>query len=347
MKRFILKLLPFLTFIALIQFILPVLIDPFHVFNWTNFRDNGIDTNANYSKMKKLLKNPDKYKFNAFIFGSSRTGFINEEKFTRDKCENMSYSMGIPADHLLNLQTMLKHNMHLKKIFIGIDSMSHIVSLKQHIWDPTRCPYEFLADDNGNYTRHFLELYANPIYLPGALREMFTNYLYPQENDSNVHDYGYVNHFDWNGNDVKPTMGQLGYKTYAEGIATTLNDIREIKNLCDENNIELVIFTNPMHRITYIRSLEIGYLNFLKGLAEITDFYNFSSLNDITTNNENYLETSHYRAEVGDLIIDVIYNGKKFDGLYEQGFGVKVNRNNIDELIKLLEQQWQDYKRES
>ncbi len=131
---------------------------------------------------------------------------------------------------------------------------------------------------------------------------------------------------------------------YDEGIRIALRDMREIKKLCDENNIELIVFTNPMYYITHVRSLEIGYLNFLKGLADITDFYNFSGLNEITMNNNNYIDTSHYRAEIGDLIIDVIWNGKKFDGLYNQGFGMKINRDNINELIHLLKSQWQNYK---
>ena len=68
-----------------------------------------------------------------------------------------------------------------------------------------------------------------------------------------------------------------------------LGYIKEIAELCRENNIRLVIFTNPMHYITYMNSLDNNYLEFLKGLADITDFYNFSSLNDITLDNNNYL----------------------------------------------------------
>ena len=157
--------------------------------------------------------------------------------------------------------------------------------------------------------------------------------------------YNYISDFDWNGAGAKkPSLGIREMINYDEGIRIALRDMREIKKLCDENNIELIVFTNPMYYITHVRSLEIGYLNFLKGLADITDFYNFSGLNEITMNNNNYLETSHYRAEIGDLIIDVIWNGKKFDGLYNQGFGMKINRDNINELIHLLKSQWQNYK---
>ena len=91
----------------------------------------------------------------------------------------------------------------------------------------------------------------------------------------------------------------------------TVDIIGKIVNFCNEHNTELILFTNPMHWITYTASVkDYKYLEFLEGLAEISDFWNFSSLNDITLSNDLYMETSHYYAYVGDMIIDVICNGK-------------------------------------
>ena len=106
----------------------------------------------------------------------------------------------------------------------------------------------------------------------------------------------------------------------------------------------LVIFTNPMNHIAYKLSVEKNdYFAFLEGLAEISDFWNFSSLNDITMNNANYLEVSHYRAKVGDLMIDIMCNGKSYPELQAQGFGVKVTRENAKDFISMLRRQVEDY----
>ena len=143
---------------------------------------------------------------------------------------------------------------------------------------------------------------------------------------------------DWS--KAKPNVGDK------VDIDTALKHIREISGICRENNTELILFTNPMHRITYLASVrDKDYFKFLEGLAEISDFWNFSSLNDITTNNVNYHETSHYRANVGDMIINVICNGKSYPELNAQGFGVKVTRENAKDFISMLRRQIEDYEK--
>jgi len=76
--------------------------------------------------------------------------------------------------------------------------------------------------------------------------------------------------------------------------------------------------------------------DFLSRLSEITDYYNFSGINDITANNDNYLEASHYKAKVGNLIIDTIFNNKTDKNLLSQGFGYYVTTETKNEFINLL-----------
>jgi hypothetical protein len=66
---------------------------------------------------------------------------------------------------------------------------------------------------------------------------------------------------------------------------------------------------------------------------------NFSSFSDVTENEHNYYETSHFTAEVSQLMMDITYNGERNDHLWQQGFGVKVNKDNRDEFIYFLKYQ--------
>lgn len=78
-------------------------------------------------------------------------------------------------------------------------------------------------------------------------------------------------------------------------------------------------------------------MEFLERLVGITDYYNFIGVNDVTSNTDNYIDTSHYNAYVGDMIIDVISNGIVNDKkLYEQGFGWYVTSENIGDLLEIL-----------
>ena len=118
-------------------------------------------------------------------------------------------------------------------------------------------------------------------------------------------------HTDWSKAEADWTV------QYANRTPQALEEIRQLKELCDANSIELVIFTNPMHALTYEKAVENGYRDFLSGLAQVTDFYNFSGINDITTNNDNYLETSHYMPQVGDRMLDVMLKGQADERLLE------------------------------
>jgi endonuclease IV len=122
-------------------------------------------------------------------------------------------------------------------------------------------------------------------------------------------------------------------------IDENVSDIQKIIDLCNKHDINLIIFTNPLHILTYENAVKNGYLEFLYKLSDITEYYNFSGINDITTNNNNYFETSHYKIEVGDIIIDAIFNNANDMKLLSQGFGYFVTKNNRDDLHAILDNQ--------
>ncbi|MBQ7577704.1 MAG: hypothetical protein IJT21_05510 [Synergistaceae bacterium] len=333
MKKFLLKVSIFILYSLILQVVISIIIDPFNVFHAYNIRDNGIEPNKNYVKMKYILANPEK--FDSFMFGSSRVGNIHTDKISDYKVYNMTYSAGTPREHLDNLKTFLSHNIYPQKISIGVDSYSYTELIDDHIHQHFRCPYEYLRDNFIHFCRLYIDIARNIEALEGILKhspsKKFVERFYKYGWNS---DYNRETKFDWKKSPLEPSFGSK------YNLSGTLNDLREIVNLCRENNIELVIFTNPMHNVTYRASVnDKNYFEFLEGLAQITDFYNFSSLNNITLNNDNYLETSHYKAEVGDIIINVICNGAQYPELQAQGFGVKVTRDNVKDLITLLESQ--------
>jgi hypothetical protein len=112
-------------------------------------------------------------------------------------------------------------------------------------------------------------------------------------------------------------------------VPEAISSVRELVKICKKNNIKLRIFINPLHKTTYLaNNLEI-FNKFKKELAQITDYYDFSGLNKITTNNLMYYETSHYRVKVGDMIIAKIYNSKDKNSDCST-FGAYVTTSNID-----------------
>lgn len=335
MKKFLLKVSFFAVYAFLLQVVFPIMIDPYNVFHIEHIRANGVDCNKNYVKMKYILNNPER--FDSFVFGSSRVGVIHTEKIPGERAYNMAYTGGLPSEHLANIKTFLKNNIHPVKIYIGVDSVSYMVDPEMHISSQMHCPYEYLADD----PYYFFTLYCNPLIAFESLKTILTR---KSEVDTDTfyqygwwREYGQESKIDWESENVKPTiLGVLNDKVFRNA----LNDIKETVRLCRENSIELIIFTNPMHNITYMALVkDCRYFEFLEELSSITEFYNFSSLNDITLSNDCYLETSHYKAEVGDMILNVICSDEIYPELYAQGFGVKVTKDNAEEFISMLKHQ--------
>lgn len=327
MKRFLLKLLPFAVWIFLLMVVLPVVIDPYNVFHAENLRDNGIEPNKNFIKTSYVIHHPDK--FDSFMFGSSRVSAIHTDTLEDYRCYNMTYSEGVPKEHLQNLQVMIKHGVIPKMVIIGLDNISFMVDPQLHVGSRIRAPYPVSLTEWPGFYLEYLE----PIMAVDSLKTTLSgdrSVAYNEDLFEVGWDIDYVS-----GSAIDWSQAQANWEIYYENrTPETLEEIRQLKELCDENGIRLILFTNPMHPLTYEKTVENGYAEFLEGLAEISDFYNFSGYNDVTMNNENYLETSHYKAHVGDMIMDVIFRGKSDPDLEAQGFGVLVTKENCAEFLE-------------
>ncbi|MCW9026147.1 MAG: hypothetical protein OQJ77_02420, partial [Thiovulaceae bacterium] len=112
----------------------------------------------------------------------------------------------------------------------------------------------------------------------------------------------------------------------------TIQALKELKNISNVNNINLIVLTTP-HNHNMMDSYKLdAYLKFLYDISQITDFYDFSGYNTITTNDCNYYEESHYRPFIGKIIAARIFNDKSIE--IPNDFGVFVTKDNINEHLK-------------
>lgn len=329
MKKFLLTMLPFVLWSLLLMVAFPIAVDPYNVFHLESIRDNGIEPNKNYIKTEYVSRHPDY--FDAFIFGSSRVSSIHSDKVEGYRFYNMTYSEGVPEEHRQNLQVMLDRGVCPKLVMVGVDSISFLIDPQLHKGDLLRGPYPMNLKEKAKFFLNYLE----PVMVMDSLE---TTFFEPRSvsYEQNFYtagwtlDYGMHPATDWSRAEADWNV------RYANRTPQVLEEIRQLKQLCDEHSIQLIIFTNPMHPLTFAKAVENGYMDFLAGLVQITDFYNFSGYNDITLNNDNFLETSHYKAEVGDMILDVIFSGKRDEHLEEQGFGMVVTRENYPVFLERI-----------
>jgi hypothetical protein len=312
MKKFIKKIIVFTLPILLL--LLPILIsynvwlDPFGVIR-SNMENQLTEPNQNYLKTTYILNNPTKY--NAFLFGSSRIGKINVGKVIDDNnWYNMTYSQGVPHEHLNNIELFLKSDVTINKIIIGIDEISCFISPEIHMNQSLRKPYKTALNPLIDYLllKPSYSMYRSIRKAPHKNFFSFGAYKTIYKNGSflpNLKDV-YIEK-----NIILHSKDPIFNKPYwplenSNNIRSTINSIKKIIDISRKNNIELVIFVNPIYAKTYKKAVSEGFLTFLNQCSMITDLYDFSGINAITTNKANYYENSHYRPIIGNLILEEI-----------------------------------------
>ncbi len=333
MKSFLKKCLVFLLILGLIFLPPAMLFDPYNIFHWEHIRNNGVEPNKAYVKMNNVLKNPDR--FDSFLFGSSRMGFFDVEKMDDGTYYDMAYSEGLPAEHLENLKVMISRGIVPKNVTIGLDDISYFVEPSMHKNQLFRSPYPWgssLKEQGEFYLKYFdLITIAQSVEVVRDHKDV---------------DPGYGERLLRTGTENLEIISEFNYEDtdatwcdYYEPREKVLDEIRELIQLCRENNINLRFFTNPINGYTYAKDIANGYLVFLEELSQVTDYYNFSGFNDITLNNALYYETSHFTPAVADMVIDRIYNDREDERLLSQGFGYYVTSDNVGELLDILKAQ--------
>ena len=112
----------------------------------------------------------------------------------------------------------------------------------------------------------------------------------------------------------------------------TIRDITEIIELSKRHHFNVYFFINPTHYKFYLQGNPYHFLLFKEKLAHVTNYWDFSGFNSITTNNYYYYETSHYRPMVGDLIICRMTNCANIK--VPEDFGEFITKENVTGHIK-------------
>lgn len=256
---------------------------------WRGSAFGNYEPNQRYLKTKFLLEN--KNKFRTILAGSSRPGFISVSNHL-DSSYNFSYSQGVPQETLEDLKFLYENGLKLDTVILAVDNISFMVDSRIHNSQPLRFGY--------TNQKEKIKLLFTPSKVISDLRSAISTktklYFINKDGSKRVIKEPNPEAINW---DI-PSSGEY----YSEDITSTKKAIKELKELCDINNTELIIFVNPLYKSTFLhyqREMEMF-------LDELGDFnvYNFCHLNELTSSKENYYETSHYRPHVGDTIMRVI-----------------------------------------
>ncbi len=349
-KWFFVSIICTLTVVSIIVLI-NCIVDTYGILR-DDFSRQVREPNQRFVKMKYLLSHKNKY--DSFLFGSSRALHIDNKKIQNGIYYNMGYSEGVPKDHLENIKLLMQHGVHIKNVVIALDDFSYRIDPDQHLFDLLQQPHYLISGKRKVhlYSEYFLKIHR---FAP-SLRD-YLQFNYGSRNRSTSKKYTYdisdsgrvfcstcdseiENDVEKHNNDPKFTKP---YHYDGDNLSSALRDVGDIVGLAKKHKFNLLVFMNPIHHTTY-RDTDLPLFSaFKKRLSAMTDYYDFSGLNTITTNNYYYYETSHYRAKVGDMILSKVFGYPRV--AVPDDFGVLVNRQNVDEHLMRLQRQLTSFER--
>lgn len=287
-----------------------------------------------------------KGKYDTFIFGSSRSKGLDPKAFTTTTY-NLAYSAGVPNDYLRDLRTLVKNDIIPKKIYIGIDDFSY-----------KRLPEEVHSNINfigyGNYSENIKYKLALLLRKPSndTVRYMFGKLKEPkcaykvdidgstmgENKDTKIDWHRYVHDERFS----KPTF----YPEKNKRIKETIAELMEIKSICKRYNIQLVLFMTPTHITTYLSDDIRNFNEFKYELAQVSDFYDFSTINFYTTNNYFWGETSHTGKFLEEAVTDELLGREDKRGILKDNICAFVTKENVGEHLKKMLEDREKYNEE-
>lgn len=291
--------------------IFSIIVDPYSIYHYDSIRVHSGLPNSRYVKIKYIENNANK--FNSFIFGSSRVGYIHMDQINdkENKWYNMTYPNGGVEDSLYSLETLINKGVIPKNVMVGIDGVDES--------NPFRFDGDLLRTqypDNIWQNISFHLAYLNPSVSAEALFTLDwesgdeVKQIREQYYEKGYEDIIGEPNFHYNLNRLVPTIPKIDIDDHMKD---SVSVVKKLVDLCDAYNINLILFMNPIHYSIYANEVGRGYILYVREIAKLHDIYNFAGVNDICFDDKNYWEEVHFTKEVGDKIIKVIFDNEKID----------------------------------
>lgn len=117
-----------------------------------------------------------------------------------------------------------------------------------------------------------------------------------------------------------------------------LNEFKEILAFCESNNIKVFVYIPPVYRDHIDAIAQAGYWDefelFKRELAQVTPYIDFTGHNPLSSNKENFWDTSHLRKELTETVMLRVLKGG--DTSSSQSSGILVTEANIERHLAKL-----------
>ncbi len=324
-----------------------MLVDPFGVFgdkifDWYSY---NFTLNPRVAKIAYLDKHNKK--FDSYIIGSSATSSFSVDllnKYMDAKFYNL-IMYGADIYDVVQITNYVVENYEVKNIVLNLG----LINAEKYNCesDPLTDNLHAKTDDTSLVKFYLKYLFANPNYGFEKVDKYFENgYLQKPYNVFDVRTGAY----DKSLRDIERIQDMENYlekypvfvdyprsEHNLKHIEELVNNVEMIKNICDENDINLKVVFFPLYyeysRFFDFEQVEEVYTR----LAEVVDFWDFS-VNSITTDPRFYYDKTHFRNALGDMAVAKMFGD---DTVYvPDDFGVYVTSENAAEQVNVYKKEY-------
>lgn len=340
MKKWMRAFFVMLVLICALLVLFNIAVDPFGVFGdkIMKYYSYNMTQNPRIAKIAYLDQNYEKY--DSYIVGSSKTSSYPVELLNKYYGGASFYNMlSYGGDMYDNKKTVeyIIENYNVKNIVLNIGleeayqydyeddktkgNLHPKVEGKSVI--PFYLKYAFLNlnysfDKIGSYLRHDYLPTADEVFISdtGAYNKIVrdTEELMTEEEHTEAQDGFFI---------YREERNELPY------IDKVVSDIRDIKQMCEENDISFMLIASPNYA-TEVEDYNADELcRYWERIAKITPFYDFAGYTPISFDCRYFYDDAHFRNDVGEMALAYIFG----DGnvYIPEGFGHYTTSANVKE----------------
>lgn len=322
---------------SLLCAILNLVTDPFGAFgdHFYNMHNYNMSINARIEKITYLDNNYKK--FDSYIVGGSKAGALIPKSVEKYMLSTRFYNLCVTGGrlydyeyttyYLVNKYKAKNIVLHLSQLEINKPGTSTGVTGRLHGKLFSDFPFAFYLN----------LMFQDPVY---AINKIEKHKIWTKEYSSSFFyqiDTGCYNRTQ-NEKDIKVNpdtyfkdknkFQETRKKITNPAFDYNLQSIKRIVNFCKQKKVNLILIASP----TYLPELETypleGLSRFMKDMANVCDYWNFSGYNSINKEITNFYDGEHYRIKIGDLMLARIFSDKSVK--VPEDFGMLINRKNAE-----------------
>jgi len=337
MTKLILKLL-LATFPILLVLGIYFINDPFKVlYHYSSyFPTDGIQyvvLNKDYVSTETLLNNYPQHHYDSYIFGNSRSMYYHVDEWEKHIDSKNCIHFDASGETLYGIerkfQFLRDHNMPIRNALIVMDESvcatttntgeAHL--FKKHPFLSGQKPLDFQEEClKAFFDVDFLTAYVSLLFTHKVSKKAAEHLLLDnvrQHYDTSINEISFPAYDSIIAKDrdafyaprdsvfyKRDTVQKYAYQAIGPEQLKLFNNI---KRILDENHTTYRIVINPLYDQVKFNEADLQMLYSIFGRKNVFDF---SGINEITSDKYNYYEASHYRPFVANRIMDSIYSAQ-------------------------------------